>query len=852
MKKLIFTLIAVTACSLLHAQQNAYSWDNLPKVSRPVFKKDTFNVAIYQAKNAGSELSTASIQQAINDCNRKGGGTVLIPEGIWTSGPLYFKSNVNLHLNRGAMLIFTSDKNQYKLVRGDYEGKSAARNESPINGSDLENIAITGQGIIDGNGDVWRAVNQSQLTAAQWKNKIASGGVLSDEGKTWYPSEQFKETQQKGKSMLIAPGQDLQSFKAIKDFLRPNLLVLKNCSKVLLEGVTFQNSAAWCLHPILCEDMTISGIRVKNPEYAQNGDGIDIESCKRFIVENSLLDVGDDAICIKSGKDEEGRKRGKPTAEGIIRGNTVYSGHGGVVIGSEMSGGANNIFIENCTFIGTDKGLRFKSTRGRGGVVENIFARNIVMKDIGAEAIFFDMYYFVKFATDGTRDESPVVNEGTPVFRHMVFDNIACEGAKIAVFIRGLPEMKVEDITISNSKFTAAAGLSLTDAAGITFDHVELKVQQKASSAALSLAKAMAATIMHKWPDSLSNTPGKPVVWSYDLGVFFDGMARIYEQEKDPKYISYMQHIMDLFIREDGTINRYKATDYNIDHIKNGRTLLFLYRVTGQQKYRMAAASLRKQLLKHPRTEEGGFWHKKVYPHQMWLDGIYMGQPFYAEWSSTFKENNYNDIAKQFILLEKHARDEKTGLLYHGWDESKAQQWADKTSGHSPNFWGRAMGWYGMALVDVLDNFPQQHPQRAALIAILQRYVAAVAKVQHPENGIWYQVLDKSDVKGNYPEASASSMFVYTLAKALNKNYIGKKYLPVAEKGFNGIQKQFLSFDSRGDVHLNRTVQVSGLGGTPYRSGSVDYYLSEPVITDDAKGMGAFILCAAEMNRVKR
>lgn len=842
--KILAVLFAFTASLTVQAQQTnqAYSWDNLPVISRPVFKKDTFKV----------DMNSKSIQKAIDACNRKGGGTVLIPEGIWTSGPLYLKSNVNLHLNRGAILVFTTDKDQYKLVKGEYEGKSAARNESPINGSNLENIAITGEGIIDGNGDVWRAVNESQLTAEQWKKKIASGGVLSDNGKTWYPSIQFKESHQNNKSMLIAPGQDLKSFAGMKDFLRPNLLVLKNCKKVLLEGVTFQNSAAWCLHPILCEDLTISNIRVKNPEYAQNGDGIDIESCKRFLVENSVLDVGDDAICIKSGKDEEGRKRGKPTAEGIIRGNTVYSGHGGVVIGSEMSGGANYIFVENCSFIGTDKGLRFKSTRGRGGVVEHIYARNIVMKDIGAEAIFFDMYYFVKFATDGKRDERPVVNEGTPVFRNMKFENISCEGAKIAVFIRGLPEMKVQNIAISNSRFTAMEGLSITDAEGISFDHVELNIQKKKSSAALSLGKAMAATIMHKWPDSLIHKPGVPAVWSYDLGVFFDGMARIYEQEKDSTYISYMRHIMDLFVADDGTIRRYRATDYNIDYIKNGRTLLFLYKMTGEQKYRKAALLLRKQLLTHPRTREGGFWHKKVYPHQMWLDGIYMGQPFYAEWSSRFKENNYDDIAKQFVILEKHARDDRTGLLYHGWDESGEQRWADKTTGHSPNFWGRAMGWYGMALVDVLDFIPKNHPQRPVLIAILQRYVAAVAKVQHPANGLWYQVLDQAEVKGNYPEASASSMFVYTMAKALNQNYVDSAYLSVVNNGFLGIQKQFLTYDSESHIHLNGTVQVSGLGGTPYRDGTVPYYLSEPVITDDAKGMGAFILCAAEMSKLNR
>ncbi|MET1057316.1 MAG: glycoside hydrolase family 28 protein [Pedobacter sp.] len=475
--KLVITGFTVLMSSmLLKAQQpesKTFSWENLPVISRPVFKNDT--TIIPAAGTSAFALKTAMIQKAIDDCNKGGGGVVVIPAGMWVSGPIYLKSNVNLHLLRGAMLTFTRDKNQYKMVSGDYEGKSAARNESPINGSDLKNIAITGQGIIDGNGDVWRAVNQSQLTPPQWKEKIDGGGVLSDDRKTWFPSVQFKDAQQKGKSMLIAPGQDLSAFADMKDFLRPNMLVLKNCKNVLLEGVTFQNSAAWCLHPILCEDLTISGVTVKNPAYAQNGDGMDIESCRRFIVENSVLDVGDDAICIKSGKDEEGRKRGKPTAEGIIRGNTVYSGHGGVVIGSEMSGGANNIFIENCSFIGTDKGLRFKSTRGRGGIVEHIFARNIVMKDIGSEAIFFDMYYFVKFATDGKRDETPTVNAGTPIFRNMTFSNITCDGAKIAVFIRGLPEMKVQNILISDSRFRTDEKVKLIDTSNVRLERIYLE-----------------------------------------------------------------------------------------------------------------------------------------------------------------------------------------------------------------------------------------------------------------------------------------------------------------------------------------------------------------------------------------
>lgn len=469
--------LSLLAPVIVQAQE--YSWNNLPKTQQPVFKKDTFNIIQYGAVADGITLNTQSIAKAIDACNKNGGGVVLVPEGLWLTGPVELKSNVNLHLCSAATLFFTADKSQYALVEGFYEGKAAARNQSPVSAKNAENIAITGKGIIDGNGDVWRAVHKEQLTEGQWKSKLASGGVISDNGRTWYPSQQFKDASTGKKSMLLAPGKSLDDFADMKDFLRPNLVALNGCKKILLEGIIFQNSPAWCLHPLLCEDLTIRDVTTKNPTYAHNGDGMDIESCRNFLVENCRLDVGDDAICIKSGKDEEGRKRGKPTENGVIRNNIVYAGHGGFVVGSEMSGGARNIFVENCTFIGTDKGLRFKSVRGRGGVVENIYARNIFMKDILQEAIFFDMYYFVKFATDGERDMSPVVNEGTPVFRNMVFENIVCNGAKKGIFVRGLPEMPVRNIRISNAILSAGVGSELTDAEGITLDNVQLNASGK-------------------------------------------------------------------------------------------------------------------------------------------------------------------------------------------------------------------------------------------------------------------------------------------------------------------------------------------------------------------------------------
>lgn len=471
----VATLLAFASSALLAQSTTPYSWKNLPKVTQPVFRKDTINITRYGAKPDGMTLNTQAINTAIEECSKKGGGVVVVPPGLWLTGPVVLKSNVNLHLKKTATLLFTTDKTQYAIVEGVYEGKSAARNQSPISGKNLENVAITGQGIVDGNGDVWRAVNKSQLTESQWKEKVASGGVLKDDGKTWYPSEQFKQASVGNKSMLLVPGKSLNDFADMKDFLRPNLVVLTNCKKVLLEGVTFQNSPAWCLHPLMCQDLTLRNLFVKNPEYAHNGDGMDIESCKNFLIEGCTLDVGDDAICIKSGKDEEGRKRGMPTENGIIRYNTVYNGHGGFVVGSEMSGGARYLFVHDCTFMGTDKGLRFKSVRGRGGVVEHIYAKNIFMKNIAQEAIFFDMYYFVKFATDSPRDERPEVNEGTPIFRHMKFENIVCNGAEKGIFVRGLPEMPIEDIQMENLTLQTQVGAELVDAKGISIKNAQLQ-----------------------------------------------------------------------------------------------------------------------------------------------------------------------------------------------------------------------------------------------------------------------------------------------------------------------------------------------------------------------------------------
>jgi len=360
-------------------------------------------------------------------------------------------------------------------------------------------------------------------------------------------------------------------------------------------------------------------------------------------------------------------------------------------------------------------------------------------------------------------------------------------------------------------------------------------------------SELMTQTAMRLWPDAFVLEENQGAKWSYDLGVILKGAEGVWKSTANKNYFDYIQRKMDHYVEEDGSIHAYKMEDYNIDFINNGKILLFLYQVTGKEKYLKAAQQLRRQLDTHPRTKQGSFWHKKIYTHQVWLDGLYMGQPFYAEYARLFNEPEaFDDITRQFALIEKNTRDEKTGLLYHGWDESKEQQWADNETGRSPHFWSRALGWYGMALVDVLDYFPESHPGRDTIIAILNRYADGVIKFQQP-NGLWYQVTDLPDKKGNYPEASASCMITYTLAKGVRLGYLPSKVLKNAEKGYDGILKAFIEKDEQGHVNLNGTVKVSGLGGKPYRDGSFEYYMSEPVIQNDPKGVGAFIQCAVEM-----
>lgn len=387
------------------------------------------------------------------------------------------------------------------------------------------------------------------------------------------------------------------------------------------------------------------------------------------------------------------------------------------------------------------------------------------------------------------------------------------------------------------------------------------------SASAQTYAARIAETVMAKYPDSIvvkkmlnhllqdnqgTDPDKRPASWEYEQGVVLKGIERLWRETGDARYFNYFKKMIDLFAREDGTIRTYDLNEYNSDYIPSGRLLLTLFKETKQEKYKKAADLLRRQLQWQPRTKEGGFWHKLKYPYQMWCDGLYMTSPFYAEYAQIFNQTrDFDDVANQFIWSEKHFRDTLTGLLYHGWDETKNQKWANSETGRSPEIWTRAMGWYAVGLTEVLDYLPKNHPKRTDLIAILQRLAPAFAQYQDSVSGTWFQITNKNNLKGNYLEASGSCMLVFTLAKGVRMGYLDKKYKAIAQKGYDGILKNFITIDETGAVHLTKTCSGAGLGGIPYRSGTFDYYVNEPLRTDDMKGIGAFIQADLEMKLAK-
>lgn len=461
---------------------------NLPfqmsPIPEPSFPDRKFNIAEYGGVADGRTLNTEAFAKAIGECTKAGGGTVIVPAGTWLTGPIRMADNVNLHLERGAVIQLSSRIEDFPVVAG-LEGKSKNFEYlPPISGSKLNNIAITGDGIIDGAGEAWRPVKKEKLTSHQWKDLTASGGWVSPDGKMWWPSKDAMDGEAYIKQLKDSKAEiSADAVRKTREFLRPDLIRFEKCRGILLDGPTFENSPKFHVHPVQCEEIIVRNVAIRSEWYAQNGDGIDLSSCRNVLVCRSVIDCGDDGICIKPGNISESQTAGPACDHIVIADCMVYHAHGGFVVGSETFGGAANISVTNCTFVGTDVGLRFKSLRGKGGIVENIFIDGIQMKNIANEAILLDMYYGgdspdIESAKGQGDAKSEPVNERTPQFKNISIKNVVCNGANRALRINGLPEMPIKSIRLENDSFTSRFGVLCAEADGIGLSNCVVNVSE--------------------------------------------------------------------------------------------------------------------------------------------------------------------------------------------------------------------------------------------------------------------------------------------------------------------------------------------------------------------------------------
>ena len=454
----------------------------MAKVQRPDIPVRQVNIEDFGGVGDGVFLNTEAFAEAIDVLSQAGGGRLVVPTGVWLTGPITLKDNIDLHIRPDAVLLFSTDRDLYPIVETVFEGLDTKRCLAPINADGAKNIAITGGGTIDGNGDSWRQVKKSKISPSQWKALLKSGGFTNAKGDLWYPDSTSYRGSVVSDAFNVPQGLTTEEeWNGVKTYLRPVLIGIKNCENVLLEDCLFQNSPCWNIHPLMCKNVIINNITVRNPWYSQNGDGLDVDSCENVLVINSSFDVGDDAICIKSGKDEDGRRRARPCRNLIVDNCIVFHGHGGFVVGSEMSGGVENIKVSNCRFLGTDVGLRFKSCRGRGGVVKNIYIEDIVMMNIPTEPLLFDLHYGGKSAVEAAAEgaspfdvEYVEADETTPQFRDIYIKDVVCSGAARAMYFNGIPEKNIENIVVEDCEIVSTKGADLRYSNGVQLKNVNI------------------------------------------------------------------------------------------------------------------------------------------------------------------------------------------------------------------------------------------------------------------------------------------------------------------------------------------------------------------------------------------
>lgn len=826
------------------------------RIVAPVFPDKTYDITKYGASTkATAAKNQKAILKAIEACSKKGGGRVVIPAGTFMTGAITLKSGVNLVLEKDAVLKFAFQPELYPLVYTRYEGLDLYNYSPCIYSNGAKNIAITGEGTIDGNG--------SRETFWQW---------------TGVPFFGYDEKTTTENCRFPAAGQTMgyrdQLQKMCEDNtplekrvfgmgkgLRMQLVNLVNSENILIEGVTMLNSPFWVMHPLFSKNITVRGVKVYNE--GPNGDGCDPESCEDVLIENCIFDTGDDCIAIKSGRNADGRRDGRPSKNIIVRGCTMADGHGGVVIGSEISAGCNNVFVENCKMDSPnlDRVLRIKTNSCRGGVTENVYMRNVEVGQCKEAVMRINLHYQPKEAAE--RGHNPTV-------RNVWMENVTCNKSKYGILLNGLEDASnIYNINVTNCSFNGVTekpvhrtGLSHD----INFDNLMINGNVILSEMPYNTySEWMAMSEIKRNPDpTMIDFATKPK-WGYVVGIELESLLDTYLSAKNEKIINYLKEYPAKMIDEKGNITGYKYEDFNLDNTRPARFILRMNRLFPEKKNEIALQTVFKQLEKQPRTKDKVWWHKAIYANQVWLDGVYMGHPFYTMAAPVLKgekkaEKYYNDAHEQIAKTFNRTFDEKTGLWKHAWDETRTMFWANKETGLSKHTWARAQGWYAMAILEVLDALPKDNKHREDFIRMLNKVMKNTVKYQDKETGVWYDVMDVKDPR-NYLEATASSMFAYVLLKGSRLGYFDNTLKEAGIKAYKGILKQFVRINADKTISLTRCCEVSGLGPGPgpyvkpgkenyRRDGSFEYYISEPIRDNDGKGVGPFIWASLEMERM--
>ena len=832
----------------------------------PQFADKTYLITKYGAKtDATAAKNQKAIQKAIDLCSKKGGGKVIVPAGSkFLTGAIHLKSGVNLEVQEGAVLEFAFEPELYPIVETSWEGLECFNLSPCVYAFKAKDIAITGKGTIDGGGSKetwWPWVGNARFGYKEGpaQNKGARARLLKN-GEDGIPM--YNEKGERSPERVFGP----------QDGLRPQLVNFNKCEGILIEDITLLRSPFWVIHPLHSTDITVRRVKMIND--GPNGDGCDPECCNRVLIEDCFFNTGDDCIAIKSGRNRDGRERNMPSQNIIIRNCEMKNGHGGVVIGSEISGGCKNVYAHDCVMDSPEleRVLRIKTNSCRGGIIENINMKDVKVGVCKESVLKINLDY----------EHNEVCCRGNyPTVRNVYMENVTSEKSKYGVQIIGLEEdTYVYDIFVKNCKFNGvqSGNFSSGKTRNVKFENLFVN-----GSLALTempykhYSEWLTYSEMKRVPKSyLLDFSTKPK-WSYVMGIELEGMLDTYLTYGGEDIRKYCQEYTDTMINAKGDIRGYNILDYNLDNIRTGHFVTRMYNLYPEAKNLIAIQTMMKQLKNQPRTKvDKVFWHKAIYAYQVWLDGIFMGLPFRCLTASTQLKPKeavkiYDDAVNQLKITYERTLDPKTGLSRHAYDETRNTFWADKETGLSQHCWGRAQGWYSMALIEVLDALPEDYQRRGEVIELLQKDLDAIIKWQDKKTGTWYQVMDAPGREGNYLESTCTAMFAYVLLKAYNKGYLGTKYRDAGVKAYKGIINNMIRVNEDKTISLTNCCSVAGLGpaATPEveaamkkvnpkgsvkenrrRDGGYQYYLSEPIRDNDAKGVGPFIWASLEMEKL--